>query len=98
MAPRSASRITRAGRTSGPLRGLGHVRVVGDLDPVALRRADDLLPSPLLRGRALELRLVPSRHRVADVGLVVDREVLAAVAVDVRELIGPEVVALPLGQ
>jgi hypothetical protein len=48
------------------------------------------LAGALLGGLALELGLVPAGHGVADVGGVVDREVLPALLVDVCELAAAE--------
>src|SRR5688500_13504593 len=102
-APRTASPLSDMEaapprRGSGSAGRPGHVRVLGDLDAVAFGRADDLLPGPLLRGRALDIRLVPAGHRVADVRFVVDRQVLAVVTVDVRELVRAQSVAPLLRQ
>ena len=47
-----------------------------------------------LAALALELGLVEARDRVPDVRLVVDREVLAALLVDVRELVRTKVVSI----
>jgi hypothetical protein len=60
-----------------------------DLDVVAPGRVDDPAASSLLRSLALELGLVEAGDRVADVGRIVDLEVLPAVPVDVRELARP---------
>jgi hypothetical protein len=54
---------------------------------MALGGRQDLLSSPFLGGFALEVGLIEARDGVANVRLVVDREVLAAVAVDVGELV-----------
>src|SRR2546426_12384084 len=60
--------------------------VLADLDRVTLRRREDLLPRRLLGARGLELGLVPPRHRVPNVRLVVDGEMAFAASVDVSEL------------
>ena len=62
--------------------------VLVDLDAVALCGAKDLPARLLLGGLALEVGLVEARDRVADVRLVVDRQMLAAV-IDRRTRTGP---------
>ena len=67
-------------------RGARDPVVVADLDAVLVRRGHDLLACTLLRRGALEVGLVPARHGVADMRLVVDRQVALAVPVDVGEV------------
>src|SRR5439155_1355726 len=66
--------------------GLRDVRALVDLDSMAASRPDDSLTRLLLGRLALKFSLVPASHGVADVGLVVDRQVLTALPVDVCEL------------
>src|SRR2546428_603709 len=68
--------------------------VLADLDPVTLRRREGLLPRRLLGARGLELGLVPPRHRVPNVRLVVDGEMAFAASVDVRELPSVQLLAV----
>src|SRR5437867_741658 len=68
--------------------------VLADLDPVTFRCCEDLLSRRLLGARGLELGLVPPRHRVPHVRLVVDGEVAFTASVHVREL--PFVELLPV--
>ena len=66
---------------------------------MALRRGKDLPPRSLLSRLALEICLVEASDRVPDVRLVVDRQVLATVAVDTAgapALGGPRIVDLRL--
>src|SRR5437867_13086194 len=80
---------------SGALRDLIILR---DLDPMALRRGEHLAPRLLLGVDALERSLVEARDRVADVLLVVDREMLATFLVDVGEVLRRDVLASCLGE
>src|SRR5438034_3605935 len=59
-----------------------------------LRGADDLAARPFLGRRAIELGLVPARHGIADVRLVVDREMFPALRVDIGELAAAELLSL----
>src|SRR5438128_266516 len=68
---------------SAPLHDLVVLR---DLDVVVLRGPEDLLASLLPGGLTLEVSLVPARHRVPNVLLVVDRQMFAALIVDVGEI------------
>src|SRR5688500_3097310 len=70
--------------------------VLRDLDPVAPRRREDLAPRLLVRGDALERRLVEACDRVADVVRIVDGQVLSAVLVDVGEVLTRDVLATGL--
>src|SRR5688572_4423502 len=70
--------------------------VLRDLDPVALRRREDLAPRLFFRGDALERRLVEACDRVADVVRIVDRQVLSAFLVDVGEVLTGDVLATRL--
>src|SRR5436853_124342 len=72
-------------RRAQPAGRLGDLVIRADLDPMSLRRGRDLPPRRLFRAFGLELGLVPARHRVPDVGLVVQRQVALAVLVDVGE-------------
>src|SRR6266542_1258455 len=87
---RSTLSTTSLGTTSSRL---GHLVVLADLDAVAPGGAHDLLPSTFLRRGALELGLVPARHGVPDMRLIVDGQVLFALLVDVGELAGPQAIA-----
>src|SRR2546422_520130 len=68
--------------------------VLADLDPVTFRCCEDLLSRRLLGARGLELGLVPPRHRVPHVRLVVDGEVAFTASVHVRELPFVELLAV----
>jgi hypothetical protein len=61
---------------------------------MTLRGREDLLASLLLGRLALEVGLVEACHRVAHVRRVVDRQVLAAVLVDVGKLVLAKVVSV----
>src|ERR671914_690583 len=74
---RSALRARRSQRARR-LRD-GAVRI--DVDVVALRRAQDLLAGPFPGRLALELGLVEARDGVAHMRGVVDRKVLATLAI-----------------
>src|SRR5581483_5490076 len=67
-------------------RGAAHVVVGVHVDVVLLRRSQDLLRRLVLRRLALEVRPAEALDGVADVLLVVDRQVALAVAVDVGEV------------
>ena len=69
------------------VRPLADIAALVDLDVVSLGGSEDLFPGPFLRRLALEIGLVESRNGVARVRLVMDREMFATVAIDVRELI-----------
>src|SRR5437773_9153789 len=72
-------------RRAQPAGRFGDLVIRADLDPMSLRRGRDLSPRRLFRAFGLELGLVPARHRVPDVGLVVQRQVALTVLVDVGE-------------
>src|SRR5438552_1552214 len=97
LLPTPAWAALAARRAQGAAR-LRDLAVVLDLDVVPLGGRYDLLPSTLLGRGALELSLVPARHPVPDVRLVVAGEVLSALLVDVRELAAPQAFALLRGE
>src|SRR4051794_35627241 len=72
---------------------MGDVVVRIDLDIVFLCRGDDLPSGRFLLRFALEIGLVEPGHRVANVGLVVDWQVLRAVGIDVGELATAQLVS-----
>src|SRR5205823_1308174 len=96
-------RTRRSARAIGPgahalalfrLGGLDDLVRLVDIDVLALRRPDDLPSRGLLLARAVEVRAREARHRVADVTLVVDRQVPLAFLVDVGELAVRQLVPL----
>src|SRR5688500_8217380 len=95
---RLAERVYGGGPAGPPprltsVRGLHDLRVLVDLDAVALRSSHDLASRLLLGVLALEVGLAEARDGIADVRLVVDWQVLSAVAVDVRKLVAIQVLA-----
>src|SRR5919197_4378034 len=64
------SALGRRGPQTGA--GLPDLVVLGDVDAVPLRGAHDLPAGGFLRARRFELRLIPARHGVSDMRLVVD--------------------------
>src|SRR5207237_9281236 len=81
----SAPRPALGGGRAKPGAPTSDLVVLGDLDPVAFGRRDDLPPRRFLGAGGFELRLVPPGHRVTDVRLVVYRQVPFAVLVHVGE-------------
>src|SRR5438067_1730073 len=86
-------------RPRGPQRrrSLRDLVVGRHLDAIAFRGGEDLAPRALFRALRFELGLIEARHRVTHVRLVLDREVLLAVRVDVRELVLGDALALAGG-
>src|SRR5256886_773500 len=82
--PAAAGSLLRRGRAEAARAARDFV-VLTDLDAVSFRGRDDLPAGRLFGGPRLELGLVPPRHRVAHVRLVVEGEVALAPAIDVGE-------------
>src|SRR5262245_57135817 len=65
---------------------------------MAPRGTHDLLARGFLGRRTLEVGLAPAGHGVANVGVIVDREVLAALPIDVGELAPAQLLAVALSK